>query len=119
MRFNRRQFIMSMISSGIISIFPHSLPAKPETVEDRIKRLFSKCAFNKTSHRCTELLPVISGVMLIEEISNNKLLMLSDKDFMRTIEENISQDFSKDNIVNVAGWQLSHTETKILQIINS
>lgn len=115
MSMGRRHFIKKIVGSGLFitlfaSVKSHALPI--ETIEERIRRLFSNCKSPETLYALVPQHP-----LLLRETAT-ELLKLSDKALIKLIDKNIRLDFSESNVIDLAGWQLSHTEIAILQLIS-
>lgn len=118
MSVNRRYVIKGIIGSGLVSLSTLSNLPNIETVEDRIRRIFIKCAIIGSSAECPRMSLLIDDQLLTLRQTYSDLIKLSDEAFIKVIEKNIRQDFSESHIVDLAGWQLSRTEIAILRLIS-
>ena len=114
MSIHRRHFIKGILGSGLIAFSAFLIKPISETLEKKIQRLFAKHPTKGTAELFASL-PNNHALTLLE--TDNKLLQLSDKAFIKMIEKNISQDFSDGRIIDLAGWQLSDTEVSIISIV--
>lgn len=119
MNINRRFLLKGLSISGLIMLSNISIRPSMETLDARIQRLFSICP-SKTCFPTQTISPaLISPPPLSLRKPSNVLLEMSDSAFIMEIDYNIREDFSEDQIIELAGWQLAFTEVAIMGLIKN
>ena len=113
MKLARRSFLKSIMGSSLAALSFIYFKPRIETIEGRVKRLFKKVP----RERANNLAPLLGYQALSLREPDERLQNVSDKTFIQIIDNNIRQDFTENNIVNIAGWQLAHTEVAIMSIM--